>query len=143
MQIGSLVFLMIWKHIGYSQNEALGYGVPIVTTPLTVCNELPIPEGARLVCNWDMSNVDEIAEKIFEKKVKPFEYKIPEDGWGKLLAKGKSKYKAELEEMVEVKCISSYYDTEIGSIITKNDDTYFISKKRADFLLQKGAISLV
>lgn len=92
MQTGLLAFQETWKHFGYSQNEALGYGVPIVTTPLTVCNELPIPEGARLVCNWDMSNVDEVARQIFEKEVKPFEYTPPKDDWENILAKGRSTY---------------------------------------------------
>ena len=86
----------------YTTNEASGYGVPIITTPLSVYEELPKCE--RLVLEWDCSNVDEIAREIFEKKVKPFTYTPPEDTWSKHLAPGKSTYKEERERKVTLKC---------------------------------------
>ena len=57
----------------YTINEALGYGVPIVTTPLTVLKELPITENEHIILNWDCNNVNEVAKKIFEKEVEPIE----------------------------------------------------------------------
>lgn len=79
----------------YTINEALGYGVPIVTTPLSILNELPITDNEHIVLDWDCENVDEVAKQIFEKKVKPFEYNIPEDSWKDFIVLDKSSYKEE------------------------------------------------
>ena len=94
----------------YTINEALGYGVPVVTTPLTVCNELPIPEGARLVCNWDMSNVDEVVKQMFESEVKPFEYIPPKDSWEDILEKGESTYMEEQKKRYLVEATEEFKD---------------------------------
>ena len=145
---------MIWKRFGYSQNEALGYGVPIVTTPLTVCNELPIPEGARLVCNWDMSNVDEVVRQIFEKEVKPFKYIPPKDEWNKLLAEGKSTYKEEMKMKYLVKATNKYeknndHDLELSKqrgvkkYIPKQGEQWEVSFERKEHLVNLGYVEEV
>lgn len=97
----------------YTINEALGYGVPIVTTPLSVVKELPIDENMRIELDYNCSNVKEVAKQIFEKDVKPFKYKIPKDNWDKILEPGESQYK--LDKLVKVKCIipDGFYDYEI------------------------------
>ena len=53
----------------YTINEALGYGVPIITTPLTIVKELPIDDNMRIELEYDCSNVDDVAKMIFEKEV--------------------------------------------------------------------------
>lgn len=85
----------------YTTNEANGYGVPIITTPLSVYNELPITDNERIILDWDCSNVDEVARQIFEKKVKPFKYTPPKDIWGDILAKGNSTYIEDEETEVD------------------------------------------
>ena len=92
----------------YTINEALGYGVPIVTTPLTILKELPITDNEHLVFNWNCDNADEIAKQIFEKEVKPFKYIPPEDEWIKLLAEGKSAYKEEKKMKYLVEATEKY-----------------------------------
>ena len=95
----------------YTINEALGYGVPIVTTPLSILKELTITDNEHIVLNWDSSNADEVARQIFEKEVKPFEYKPPKDEWDKLLAKGKSTYKEEMKMKYLVEATDKYTKT--------------------------------
>lgn len=119
----------------YTTNEANGYGVPIVTTPLSVYNELPVTDNERIVLDWDCSNVDEIARLIFEKDIKPFNYVPPEDEWYKILAKGKSTYNSKEEYGMEVRVevILNYYDNELGRLVKKGEELT-ITKKRADEL---------
>lgn len=94
----------------YTTNEATSYGVPIVTTPLSVYEELPITDNERIVLDWDCGNVDEVARLIFEKKVKPFKYTAPEDEWEKILVQEKSTYKDESQDMIPVKVNLKYTD---------------------------------
>ena len=120
----------------YTTNEATGYGVPIVTTPLSVYNEFTnITDNERLILDWDCSNVDEIAKQIFEKKVKPFQYDPPIDEWDKVLAKGKSTYQKDLKTIVEVEVIRQpgYTDLELGKWV-KYGDTFKTNKPRAEYL---------
>ena len=98
----------------YTVNEALGYGVPVVTTPLTIMQELPVTENEHITLDWDCSNVDEVARLIFEKDVTPFKYKIPTCNWGKFLAKGKSTYNP--EKKYKVRATDAYRKNNAVSI---------------------------
>lgn len=127
----------------YTTNEATGYGVPIVTTPLSVYNELPVTENERIVLDWDCKNVDEVARLIFEKKVKPFKYEIPSDDWDKLLVPGESTYQKDLKTMVEVKPQTKYYDKEKQEVFTKQSAAFKVNKARADYLASLGYVDIV
>lgn len=122
----------------YTTNEANGYGIPIITTPLSVYKELPVTDNERLVLDWDCSNVDEIARLIFEKEIKPFKYTPPKDDWDKILADVKSSYKEERKMNVKVRCIRDYYDLELNKLVQAKpeDENYerIISRERADVL---------
>lgn len=126
----------------YTINEALGYGVPIVTTPLSITKELPISDNERIELNWDCSNVDDVAKQIFEKNVKPFEYNIPKDDWNKILAKGKSTYKYDPNEIVNVQCIKKYYDLELQKYIEVND-VLQIKRERAEYLQELNLAKII
>lgn len=123
----------------YTTNEANSYGVPIVTTPLSVYKELPVTDNERIVLDWNCSNVNEIARLIFEKKVKPFEYTPPQDSWNKMLAKGKSTYEEEKNMKFKVEALDTYEtrnisDKELGRI-PKEGDTFEVTQERLDVLL--------
>ena len=83
---------------GYTNVEFLLYGVPLVTTPITVCNELNIDSSMRLILNFDLSNSDEVIDNMFNKKMS-FEYIPPKDRWDEILAKGQGY----LEEKLKMK----------------------------------------
>ena len=126
----------------YTTNEANGYGVPIVITPLSVYNELPATDNEKIVLNYDCSNVDEIARLIFEKEVKPFTYKPPEDIWYKILAKGENKYKEEKKMKVKVECINNYNDLQLGRLVQVGEELT-ITKERADTLEELNLIKVI
>lgn len=127
----------------YTTNEANGYGVPIVTTPLSVYKEFTsVSDNERLILNWDCSNVDEIARLIFEKEVKPFRYIQPEDTWYKLLAKGKSNYKEELKMKVKVECINNYNDLQLERLVQVGE-VLTVTKERADTLEELNLIKVI
>ena len=131
----------------YTINEALGYSVPVITTPLSIVKELPIDENMRIELNWDCSNVEEVARLIFEKEVRPFEYKIPEDSWEQLLVLNKSTYKEELKMKYLVEALDVYEkknisDNELGRV-PKTGEQFEVSKERLDVLLGDNTHNLV
>ena len=138
----------------YTINEALGYGVPIVTTPLSILKELPITDNEHLVLNWDCSNVDEIARQIFEKEVKPFEYTPPKDEWDKLLAEGKSNYEEEIKMRYLVKATNKYEKTNnhdielskqkgVDKYIPKEGEQWEVDFARKEKLVELGYVTEV
>ena len=126
----------------YTINEALGYGVPIVTTPLSIVKELPIDDNMRIELEYDCSNVDDVAKQIFEKKVKPFNYKIPKDDWEKILEKGESTYEEEKKMKFKVRALINFNDMEENKKRAIGDE-FECSKTRCDFLLEHKAIEIV
>lgn len=123
----------------YTTNEAWSYGVPCVTTPLSVCEEFPLTNNERIILDWDCGNVDEIAKEMFEKKIKPFKYSPPESHWERVLKKGKSTYKAHPEKKIKLKCtyFLGVYLMEEGYHIEENH-TLEVDEERADELLETG-----
>lgn len=137
----------------YTDNEALGYGVPIISTPLTVLEELGVTEDMMIKLEWDCSNIDEVARQVFEREFKPFHYDPPKDDWLKILELNKSTYKEELEMKAKVRCISTYTDIELSNelgkktiIESKPTDKYYeriISRERAEYLADLGYVEIV
>ena len=125
----------------YTINEALGYGVGIVRTPLSVMPELKAPKGSDLECDWDMSNADDIAKKMFEPRT-VFTYKPPKDGWSELLVNDPSEYKPPKED-TKIECIRPYYDLELKKLIRPNSEPYLVTKDRAEKLIRLGVCRLV
>lgn len=127
----------------YTINEALGYGVPIVTTPLSILKELAITDNEHIVLRYDCSNIDAVVKDIFEKQVEPFTYILPKDNWNKILAKGKSNYIPETKEIVKVQCISDYTDLQLNKDIVVTDEPFEVTRYRANELVQAGVCRIV
>lgn len=125
----------------YSLNEALGYGVGVVRTPLSVAEELKIPKEAEIVLDWDCGNISEVVKKIFEDR-KEFSYKPPKDGWDKLLVKELSNYEYK-EEPVKIKPIRNYYDLELGVNVSSWTPAWGVSEDRAKTLVDKGLVRVL
>lgn len=118
----------------YTINEALGYGVPIVTTPLSVLKEFNLSDNEYIVLDWDCKNADDVAKQVFEKKVKPFDYNIPKDDWDKILDLTKSTYKEE-ENMKRLKMLIPIRDKYTGKGYEANKE-YDFEDGRAEELLE-------
>lgn len=125
----------------YTINEALGYGVRVVRTPLSVAEEFKIPKQAELVLDWDCSNVDDIAKRMFEPR-KDFAYKPPKDGWERLLDKEPSNYKPKEQKML-VKAICQYYDVELGRNVSNWSPAWEVSVERARVLVDKHKVRVI
>ena len=122
---------------GYTNVEFLMYGKPLVTTPLTVCEELKIDSTMRLVLDWDMSNADEIIEQMFERKME-FSFVPPKDRWGEILKEGEADTDHRIK-MVKVKANSNSKDklvvlSEIGRI-AKPGEIFETTEDRLDNLV--------
>lgn len=137
----------------YTINEALGYGVPIVTTPLSILKELQITDNEHLVLEYDCSNADEIARQIFEKKVKPFKYSPPKDNWGSLLEKGKSNYEEEKKMKYLVEATDKYAEMDMSDnelskregkrYVPKQGEQWEVSFERKELLEENGYIKVI
>ena len=127
----------------YTINEALGYGVPVVSTPLSVFEELPVDNNMLITLDWDCENVDEVARLIFEKEVKPFDYQPPKDDWLSVLALDKSTYKEEMYMKVEVKCIQNFFDLEAKVDREAGKDTWVCSRERGEHLVDLGLVEIL
>lgn len=135
----------------YTINEALGYGVPIVTTPLSILKELPITDNEHIILDWNCNNVDEVARQIFEKEVKPFKYTPLKDEWDKFLAEGKSTYKEEMMMKYLVEATNKYeetgnYDIEltktkrVEKYIPKAGERWKVDFERKEKLVELGYV---
>lgn len=137
----------------YTINEALGYGVPIVTTPLSILKELPITDNEHLVLNYDCSNADEIARQIFEKNVKPFNYNPPADSWEDFLIKEKSNYEEEKKMKFLVEATEKYTRTNTSDnglsatkgirYIPKQGEQWEVDYERKERLVELGFVTVV
>ena len=91
----------------YSVNEALSYGVPVVTTPLSIMKELPVSDEMHIECDWDMLNAEDVAKQIFERDRRKFSYTPPEDRWDTILFDIPSNYRYD-EELIKVQATSNW-----------------------------------
>ena len=126
----------------YTINEALGYGIPVITTPLSILKELPITNNEHIQLEYDCSNLDKVVKEIFTKKVKPFKYTLLKDRWNELLVKGKSTYNKEKKQIVSVICTWDYTDLELNRYVTK-DETVKMPLIRARELQDKGLVKIL
>lgn len=137
----------------YTINEALGYGVPIVTTPLSILKELPITDNEHIVLDWNCENVDEVASLIFEKEVKPFKYNLLKDDWENFFEKGKSNYEEEKKMKFLVEATEKYErtntsDNELSNkkgtrYVPKKGEQWEVDYERKEKLVELGFVTLI
>lgn len=91
---------------GYTPNEALLLGKPVLLMDLPIWKELGIKDG---IHGWIIDDIDKFdVHKLYEP-IKPFKYDIPKSNWGKYL-NNKTTY--DPNQKVKVKAKLSYYDIE-------------------------------
>lgn len=127
----------------YSLKEALYRGTPIVVCELPYFKEIGIENNKNaLFYNLDNSNADEIAKKM-ETPLK-FEFKHIEDGYDKILYKGKSHYEEDRKMKAKVRCIYDpfYDDLELKERKYKGDE-YTVPLERAEYLKEHNAVEIL
>ena len=93
----------------YTLKEALYRNIPIICTPLPYLDEIGVKDGKNsYIMEFDCSNVDHIVENI--TNVPKFKYKKQKNEYDKLLSNKSSHYWKDLNEIVKVHCLKSYYD---------------------------------
>lgn len=133
----------------YSINEALCYGVPVVTTPLSVLKELPITNDMHIECDWNMSNAKDVAKEIFERKREAFSYTPPKDRWREILSDKPSAYSQE-ENFVKVRATKEWKEKNIldkeSQLIPNPGEEWTVEIERYEELLryeQQNKIHLI
>lgn len=88
-------------------NEALSLGVPIISTPQAVYEELGIDEKYGFIIDFDTFDIpiDDIYEKAGTFK---FVKEPPKDGWSNVLEKGKTTYDPNAREIYLVEALDTY-----------------------------------
>ena len=125
----------------YSINEALCYGTRIIRTPLSVAEELKIPQNAEIVAEWDMSNAKEVAEAVFTKKGS-FKYTPPVDSWGDMVVDKPSRYEYKGGSVTVRPCVR-YYDLERQEQMDVRSGSFEVSVERARCLVRQGLVMVV
>ena len=126
----------------YSVIESLLVGTPVIVTQCPVFKELGVQNGKNgFILDFEMKKVP--IDKIYNSDLK-FEYKPKDSNWDKILAKGKSKYKEEMQENVKVRAIYKpfYNDLELDRKIFL-DEEFTCSRERAEYLEEEGVIKII
>lgn len=93
---------------GYTPNEALLLGKPVLLMDLPIWKELGIKDG---VNGWIIKDIDTFdVHKLYEP-IKPFKYDIPKSNWDKYLDNNTT---YDPNKKVKLKVKLNYYDTELN-----------------------------
>lgn len=119
----------------YSIYESLLLGTPVIVTEFPSAFEMGIENGVNgFILPFSMDN---LPLKEICKGVKKFKYEPKQDGWGDILAPGKSTYEEEKNAPVRVKCTKYYFDIELNDYQSPGMEQ-LVSQERADKLVSLG-----
>ena len=119
----------------FSVVEALALGTPVIVTDCPVFREIGVVDGKNgFILPFEMVNIP--VEKIV-KGLPKFEYKLKEDHWDELLAKGESQYEKDKKTIVEIIVTQPYFDLVLNKKL-EIGDVAEVSKVRADYISEMG-----
>ena len=127
----------------YTEQQAKMLGIPMIHTPYPAFYEMGTrPEDIML--EFDMSNIDEVVEKIKNTKKKPrkSDWIQPKNKWDELLLKGGNIRKKGTVMRKKIKALKDYYDTVENKQIARGE-TYETSGDRADYIIMHRYAELV
>ena len=111
------------------------------TTRLPYLEEIDITDDNAIILEFDCSNLKEVVEKI--KNVKKVVWNVPKDNYGKILAKGKSKYKEMRKGMKRVRVTVRFSDMQNENVLRQVGDEIIVDDERANVLITHGYAKLV
>jgi glycosyltransferase involved in cell wall biosynthesis len=125
---------------GYSVAKALALGIPVVAIEYPALYEQGLIDGVNgFIIKKDLSNLDEVIEKMYNSNLKGFKYEKKDNlkQWEELLqlVKKKTEYKYQEPTQWEVKSLVNTYFTEEGVQAKKGDKLIIKSKVRLEQLL--------
>ena len=127
----------------YSLVEALSLGVPVITTPLPILDDIGFEEGINgWTVPFDMNNIDNIIDNIYNIKLN-FNYKYDNtpiiEKWRYILGNTQplNTYKYTPEKIVKIRIIKTYYDTELKRNV-KPQEIIETKSLRADLIVSMG-----
>ena len=127
----------------YSLVEALSLGVPVITTPLPILDDIGFEEGINgWTVPFDMNNIDNIIDNIYNIKLN-FNYKYDNtpiiEKWRHVLGNTQplNTYKYTPEKIVKIRIIKTYYDTELKRNV-KPQEIIETKSLRADLIVSMG-----
>lgn len=141
-QADYLVQLSDTEACSYAINEALYRNIPVIVTPLPYLEEIGVKDGVNsYIMEFDCSNIEHIVENI--TNVPKFGFKQMKDIYGKILAKGKSKYEERRKKIVMFKCNRPYKDLELKEHKNPDDEPYEVTLERAEFLRDVLGVGII
>ena len=121
----------------YTVHEMLSYGTPMVLTPCNVYKECHITDEMAIFLDFDCSNIDEVVEQIFTKKLR-FTYKPPKSDWDKILSSPAKPAKPKKLKLIPVRCteMSELHHVKIAEIsrIAKKGEIIEVTPERLKVL---------
>lgn len=133
---------------GYSIVQAMSYGLPLIVRDIPVLDELKFKDGVHgYKINYDMSNIDEVIDKL-TKKPKCIYNKLDDyNDWLKELGELNKYNNYEEERDMKVKVIATkkfegIRDAE-RNVYPKAGDEWETTKERAEFLQSKGVAEII
>lgn len=127
----------------YSLVEALSLGIPVITTPLPILDDIGFEEGINgWTVPFDMNNIDNIIDNIYNIKLN-FNYKYDNtpiiEKWRHVLGNTQplNTYKYTPEKIVKIRVIKTYYDTELKRNV-KPQEIIETKSLRADLIVSMG-----
>ncbi len=129
------------ESFGYSVEQALSLGVPVIVSDVPAFREIGVNETNSIILNnkFTQKDVDESIERL--KKGFKFTYKPLKDDWNKFLAKGKPTYdyNEELNQQVWVECTTRFFDIDAQLLRAKND-IFKCTTDRYEYLSDRGYV---
>lgn len=124
------------------------YGKKIICTPLPYLDELPESDKNLIILNFDLSNINDVVEKIksliSSNNSKATDYVVPyKDNYKKYLAKGKSKYKKEMKGLKKIRVKVKFSDMLHNNTIRNKGEVFIEEDERADLLITRGYAELL
>lgn len=133
---------------GYSIVQAMSYGLPLIVRDIPVLDELEFKDGVHgYKINYDMSNIDEVIDKLTKKPKCIYNKLDDHNDWLKELGELNKYNNYEEERDMKVKVIATkkfegIKDAE-RNVYPKAGDEWVTTKERAEFLQSKGVIEII
>ena len=130
---------------GYSIVEAMSYGVPLIVRDIPVLKELGFKDGVHgYKINFDMSNVDEVIDKLWNKPKGEYKKLDNVNQWKKELGNMKkyNEYKHNNKDTCYVRAIKGFTDIE-AHVSRKKDDVWEVSIERGEQLAYREVAVII